>query len=176
MRRLLVQWFLFSFSFSSFVSTFALFAERRYTWHGQPFGPREVGYVFAFMGLLGIFMQGGMVGRMVKWMGEMKVVRLGFLTSAIGYAAVGFTYRVWELIAVQTFSSIGGSGLRPALTSVITQKAEKRETGVVIGLTQSLTSIAQIIAPILAGKLIDVHQLTLWAVISGVIALAALFV
>jgi len=176
MRRLLVQWFLFAFSFSSFISVFALFAERRYTWNGHPFGVREVGYVFAFTGFLGIIMQGGMVGRMVKWFGETKVIRLGFLTSAIGYAAIGFTYHVWDLLVVQTFSSIGGSGLRPALTSVITQKAERRETGVVIGLTQSLTSIAQIVAPIIAGKLIDIHQLTLWAVLSGAIALAALFV
>ncbi|MGA8596322.1 MAG: MFS transporter [Bryobacteraceae bacterium] len=175
MRRLLIQWFLFAFSFSSFVSVFALFAERRYFWHGHPFGVREVGYLFAFSGLLGIIMQGGLVGRMVKWLGETKVVRLGFLTSAIAYAAIGFTYRIWDLLVVQTFSSIGGAGLRPALTSVITQKAERRETGVVIGLTQSLTSIAQITAPVIAGKLIELHQLTLWAIVSGVVAFAALF-
>jgi MFS transporter, DHA1 family, tetracycline resistance protein len=175
MRRLLIQWFLFAFSFSSFVSVFALFAERRYTWHGHPFGVREVGYLFAFSGLLGIIMQGGLVGRMVKWLGETRVVRLGFLTSALSYAAIGFTYRIWDLLVVQTLSSVGGAGLRPALTSVITQKAERRETGVVIGLTQSLTSIAQITAPVIGGKLIELHQLTLWAVMSGVVALAALF-
>ena len=44
-----------------------------------------------------------------------------------------------------------------------------------IGLTQSLTSIAQIAAPLLAGKLIDLHMLTTWAVLTGAIALAALF-
>jgi MFS family permease len=176
MRRLLIQWFLFAFSFSSFVAVFALFAERRYTWHGHPFGVREVGYVFAFSGLVGIIMQGGLVGRMVKWLGEAKLIRLGFLSSALGYAAIGFTYHIWDLLVVQTVSSIGGAGLRPALTSVITQKAEKRETGVVIGLTQSLTSIAQIAAPVIAGKLIDLHQLTAWAILSGAVALAALFV
>lgn len=176
MRRLLTQWFLFAFSFSSFVAAFALFAERRYVWHGHPFGVREVGYVFAFSGFLGIIMQGGVVGRMVKWLGETKVVRLGFLTSGLGYAAIGFTYHLWDLLLVQTLSSIGGSGLRPALTSLITQKADRREQGVVIGLTQSLTSIAQITAPIIAGKLIDLHLLTTWAVMSGIVALLALFI
>ena len=170
MRRLLLKWFLFAFSFSTFISEFALFAERRYFWNGHPFGVREVGYVFAFSGLLGIIMQGGFVGRMVKWFGEAKVVRVGFLASAIGYVAMGFTYRVSSLLAVMTFSSIGGSGLRPALTSIITQKADRREQGVVLGLTQSLTSIAQITAPLIAGEMISQHLLTLWAVWAGVIA------
>ena len=175
MRRLLIQWFLFAFSFSSMMSGFALFAERRYFWNGHPFGVREVGYIFAFTGLLGIIMQGGMVGRMVKWFGERKIIRAGFAASALGYAAIGFTYHLWDLLLVQTFASIGTSGLRPALTSVITQKADRREQGVVLGLTQSLTSIAQIAAPLLAGKLIDLHLLTTWAVVSGIVALLALF-
>ena len=176
MRRLLARWFyFFAFSFSSFVSVFALFAERRYFWNGHPFGVREVGYAFALMGFLGMIMQGGMVGRLVKWMGERKLVSIGFLTSALCYAAFGFSYHVWSLVTIMVISSIGGSGLRPALTSMITQKAERREQGVVIGLTQSLTSIAQIAAPLLAGKLIDLHMLTTWAVLTGAIALAALF-
>lgn len=175
-RRLLLQWFLFAFSFSTFISEFALFAERRYSWHGRPFGVQEVGYVFAFTGFLGIIMQGGMVGRMVKWFGERKVVRIGFLTSAIGYAAMGFTYRLGGLLGVMAFSSLGGSGLRPALTSIITQQADRREQGVVIGLTQSLTSIAQITAPLIAGEMITLHWLTLWAIWAGLIAFLALFV
>ena len=40
----------FAFSFSTFVSGFALFAERRYTHHGLPFGPKEVGYIYAYSG------------------------------------------------------------------------------------------------------------------------------
>jgi DHA1 family tetracycline resistance protein-like MFS transporter len=176
MRRLLIQWFLFAFSFSSMMSGFALFAERRYVWNGHPFGVREVGYVFAFTGLLGIIMQGGMVGRMVKWLGEPNMIRIGFAASAISYAAFGFTYHVWDLLLVQVFSTIGTSGLRPALTSVISQRADRREQGVVLGLTQSLTSIAQITAPLLAGNLIDLHLLTTWAIVSGIVALLALFV
>jgi len=52
---------------------------------------------------------------------------------------------------------------------MITQKAGKREQGVIMGLTQSLTSIAQIGAPILAGILIDHQFLTIWALCAGVL-------
>lgn len=180
LARLLAQWLLFAFSFSTFVSGFALFAERRYTWNGHAVGVREVGYVFAFSGALGIIMQGGVVGRLVKWLGERQVVRIGFLTSMIGYAAVGFTHTIGQLLWVSALSSAGGAGLRPALTSLITQKAGRREQGVIIGLTQSLMSIAQITAPLISGLLIDAHDkfhdgrfLTIWAVWGGTLAGAA---
>jgi MFS transporter, DHA1 family, tetracycline resistance protein len=175
LARLLMQWLLFSFSFSTFVSGFALFAERRYQWNGHPVGVREVGYIFAFNGFLGIIMQGGVVGRMVKWMGERKVVRLGFFTAMLGYAAVGFTRTIGQLLWVNALSSAGGAGLRPALTSLVTQKAGKREQGVIIGLTQSLMSVAQITAPVISGVLIDHRFLTTWGIWAGVLAGLALF-
>lgn len=173
--RLLMQWLLFSFSFSTFISGFALFAERRYVWNGHPVGVTEIGYIFAFSGFLGIIMQGGVVGRLVKWLGEKRVVQIGFITSALGYAAVGFTRTVWELLGVNALSSVGGAGLRPALTSLVTQKAGKREQGTIIGLTQSLMSIAQITAPLISGVLIQHRYLTIWAIWAGVLAALALF-
>lgn len=176
LAHLLMQWLLFSFAFSTFIAGFALFAERRYYWNGHPVGVREVGYIFAFNGFLGIIMQGGVVGRMVKWIGERAVVRVGFITAGIGYVLVGLTTTVGQLLWVMALTSVGGAGLRPALSSLVTQKAGKREQGVIIGLTQSLTSVAQITAPIVAGILIDHHLLTTWAVWAGVLSgLALLF-
>jgi MFS family permease len=175
LARLLTQWLLFALSFSTFISGFALFAERRYIWDGHPVGVREVGYIFAFNGFIGMIMQGGMVGRMVKLLGERRVVQLGFLTSLIGYTAIGFTQTVGQLLWVMAFSSICGAGLRPALTSMVTQKAGRREQGVILGLTQSLTSVAQIVAPILAGYMIDRGLLTTWAIWAGVLAGLAMF-
>ena len=170
LARLLAQWLLFALSFSTFVSGFALFAERRYQWNGHPVGVREVGYIFAFNGFIGIFMQGGLVGRLVKWFGERTVVQVGFVSTLVGYAALGFTRTIWQLLWVIGLSSIFGAGLRPALTALISHQAGRREQGVVIGLTQSITSIAQITAPVFAGFLIDRQLLTTWAVWAGFLA------
>jgi MFS family permease len=103
------------------------------------------------------------------------VVRLGFFTAMLGYAAIGFTRTIGQLLWVNALSSAGGAGLRPALTSLVTQKAGKREQGVIIGLTQSLMSIAQITAPIISGVLIDHRYLTTWGIWAGVLAGLALF-
>jgi MFS family permease len=173
---LLVRWALFAFSFSTFVSGFALFAERRYQWNGHVVGVREIGYIFAFFGFIGIIMQGGVVGRMVKAMGEERVIILGFLGSFLGYAGLAFTHTISSMLWVLGFSSVIGAGLRPALTSLISQKAGKREQGVIIGLTQSLTSIAQIVAPVIGGALIQEKLLSTWCIWAGVLGGLALLV
>jgi MFS family permease len=182
LARLLLQWLFFAFSFSTFISGFALFAERRYTWNGHAVGVREVGYIFAFTGFIGMIMQGGVVGRLVQWFGEARVIQIGFITSLIGDVAIGFTRTIGQLLWVAGLANVGGAGLRPSLTSVITQAADKREVGVVIGLTQSLMSVAQITAPIISGLLInaddkyhDQRFLIAWAVWAGVLSGLALF-
>jgi MFS transporter, DHA1 family, tetracycline resistance protein len=167
--RLLWQFFFFAFSFAMFVSGFALYAERRYTMNGHPFGPKEVGYVFLYVGFLGTILQGGLIGRLVKMFGERKLVFTGFGLSAIGYGVLAWTRTLGQLLGASTISAFSGV-LRPSLTSLITQQAGRREQGVVLGLTQSITSVCQIIAPLIAGALIERDQLAVWALATGIVA------
>ena len=170
LASLLWQFFSFTFTFAIFMSGFALFAERRYTWNGHPFGVKEVGYVFAYVGFLGIILQGGLIGRLVRKFGEEKLVFSGFVTATAGFALMGFTYRLPGLLVASSIASFGTGVLRPALTSLITQRAARDEQGVVLGLTQSLMSVAQIIGPVIAGFLIDHRLLTTWAVAGAAVS------
>ncbi len=162
----LFQFLAFAFAFAMFTAGFPLFAERR-----LHFGPEQVGYAWAYAGLLGIFLQGPALGKMVKKFGESNLNRIGFLGYAAGYAALAFSFDVRALIVATTFCAIG-SLVRPTLTSMITQSAPRQEQGVVLGLTQSLTSIAQIAGPPFAGLLIQHGMLGSW----GVVAAAVVFV
>jgi MFS transporter, DHA1 family, tetracycline resistance protein len=172
---LLWQFFAFTFAFSMFISGFALFAERRYTWNGQPFGPKQVGYVYAFVGFLGIILQGGLIGRLVKRFGEAKLTWAGFFMAAVGFSMLAFTYSIPLLLLVSAIASIGTGALRPALTSLITQKASRSEQGAVLGLNQSLMSISAIVAPFIAGLLIDHRLLAAWALGAAVVSAIGLF-
>jgi DHA1 family tetracycline resistance protein-like MFS transporter len=173
--RLLWQFFFFAFSFALFMSGFALYAQRRYTFHGHPFGVKEVSYVFVWVGFLGIIMQGGLIGRLVKIFGERTLVWSGFAISGIGYALLAWTRTIGGLLGACTVNSCSGM-LRPAVTSLITQQAGRREQGVVLGLTQSITSISQIIAPVIAGSLIDREQLGAWALATAGVAFLGMLV
>src|SRR5271163_3076847 len=161
---LLWQFLAFAFAFSMFMSGFALFAERRYTWHGAAFGVQQVGYVYAFLGLLGVILQGGLMGRSVKWVGEVNLARAGFFCGLVGLVALGFTHSIPLLLVTAAVASSGTGIIRPTVTSMITQKAGRSEQGVILGLTQSLNSICAIAAPALAGFLIDHSLLSTWAV------------
>lgn len=166
--KILVQFFLFSFAFSCFTSNFALFAERRFlTSGGAPWGAGEVGKLFAYSGLLGIILQGGILGRLVKRYGEHKLVIAGFLSCAAGYAVLGNAYDLTILLVSATILSFGNGVLRPALTARITQVVGRQEQGTAIGISQSLGSIALILAPPTGGFLINHHWLLPWALVAG---------
>jgi MFS family permease len=92
-------------------------------------------------------------------------VQIGFATAAIGYAGLTFTYNVPWLLVVAAVSSFGSGVLRPALTSLITQKAGRSEQGSVLGLTQSMMSVCQIVAPFIGGMLIDHGLLGGWGLL-----------
>jgi MFS transporter, DHA1 family, tetracycline resistance protein len=168
--NLLLQYTAFAVSFAMFVSALALFVERRLTWHGKPFGPTQTGYVWAYAGFLGILLQGPALGRLVKRFGERALNRTGFAAYVVGYAMLAFTHSIPWLLASTTVLAIGGL-VRPTLTSLITQHAPREEQGVVMGLTQSLTSAAQIAGPPLAGLLIQYGFLSVWGLLVAAVAL-----
>jgi len=171
---LLAQFLCFAFAFATFTSGFALFAERTFTWNGRPFSPREIGYLFAYAGFLGILLQGGLIGRLVRRFGEPALVRTGFAAMGLGYLLLAATNRVGPLVGVTTLASFGQGVLRPALTSLVSRQAGANEQGVVLGLSQSLGSVAQILAPPLGGVLIGHGALATWAQVAAFASLLGL--
>ena len=169
--KLFLQFFCFAFAFSTFIAGFALFAERTFTWNGHPFGPREVGYLFGFNGFLGIILQGGLIGRLVKRFGEAGLTRAGFAAVFLAQVTLGFSHSLPPLLVVSFLSSFGNGVLRPSITSLITRSVGRHEQGVALGFNQSINSVAQIVAPVLAGFLISKGQLSLWAWVAALSAL-----
>jgi MFS transporter, DHA1 family, tetracycline resistance protein len=172
---LLLEFMMFMLGFSIFISGFALFAERRFTLHGMPFGPREVGYLYAFSGFMGLIVQGGLLGRLVKRFGERKLVMTGFLSMSFGYALLSGVHWIPAILIASAFGSFGTGVLRPALTSLITQSVGRHEQGLVLGLNQSLNSVAQIVAPVLSGFLINEGLLTFWPLSAASMGLIGLY-
>jgi MFS family permease len=168
---LYLQFFLFTFSFSAFMSGFALFAERQFEWTS-----REVGYLFAYSGFLGIILQGGLMGRLVKRLGERRLVISGFVAAATAYIVLGFTATLPLLIVVTTISAYGNGVLRPALTSEITQQVDRHEQGVALGISGSLSSLAMTIAPPTGGSLLDQRWLVAWTLVPATAAALGLAV
>ncbi len=171
LRALYIQFFLFSFAFSCFFSGFALFAGLHpdFLW-----GPDEVGYLFAYAGLLGIIIQGGLLGRLVKRYREFKLAIFAFVASIVAYVLVGFATTVAMLVIASTINAFGQGILRPVLTARLTQAVDRHEQGVVLGISGSLGSVAMFLSPPTGGALLDRHWLVAWAMIPAAVSLLGL--
>lgn len=163
------QFLMFSLGFAMFTSGMPLFVERRLTWAGQAFGPEQVGYVWAFAGLLGVMWQGPALGRLVKRFGELALNRAGFLGYLGGYSILAFCHSI-PVLLIATAVTSAGSLVRPSLTSLITHAAPPEDQGVVLGLTQSLSSGSLILGPLASGYLIEHGLLTTWGLTAASIA------
>jgi MFS family permease len=126
--------------------------------------------VFGYVGLLAIFLQGGGIGWLVRRFDETALVLAGFVALTAAYVGLGVSYTLAPLLIVSALASFGHGVLRPVLSSLITQHAARHEQGVVLGLTQSLMSVASMAAPVAAGYLIGLDRLTDWAWLAAVFA------
>jgi DHA1 family tetracycline resistance protein-like MFS transporter len=171
LRALYIQFFLFSFGFSCFFSGFALFAEH------NPYlrwGADEVGYLFAYAGLLGIFLQGGLLGRLVKRFGELRLTTLfAFVAATVAYTLIGLSQTVLMIVVAITVSTFGHGLLRPVLTSRLTQAVGRHEQGVVLD-PGSLSSVAMVLAPPTGGAMLDRHWIVAWALIPAAVSVIGL--
>jgi MFS transporter, DHA1 family, tetracycline resistance protein len=168
---LYLQFFLFCFSFSAFMSGFALFAKSRFHWTSG-----DVGYMFAYAGFLGIILQGGLLGRLVKRFGEPALALAGFATAVVAYLMLGFAATLAVLIISATISSFSNGVLRPVITSELTQRVGRHEQGVAIGISGSLNSLAMMMAPPVGGLFLNYDWLLAWTLVPGSIAALGLIV
>jgi MFS family permease len=164
-----LQFFFFTFAFSCFTSGFALYAEARFGWSAH-----QTGYLFAYAGVLGIILQGGLIGRLVKKFGEIQLALAGFVAAVVAYVLMGFAYTLVVLLVTATINSFGNGVLRPVLTSRITQLVGRHEQGAALGISGSLSSLAMTVAPITGGVMLDLDSTMGWAFVSGGAALLGL--
>ena len=113
---------------------------------------QSVGYVYAVMGLVAAVVQGGLVGRLKKLLGEERMIPAGLIVSAVGMAGIALaTTPVMATVAISLFGA--GHGLiRPANASLISQRA-KVGHGLAIGLLDSMDSLGRILGPVAGGAL-----------------------
>ena len=79
LRGLMVLFFLVMFCFSMMETTLALFCQARFG-----FGARETSWLFVFVGVVLVIVQGGLLGRLVRRFGERRLILAGIVLMALG--------------------------------------------------------------------------------------------
>jgi multidrug resistance protein len=150
----LVIYFLFIVAFSIMTTSFSLYTMFRFGYDAT-----HTGYLFAYVGLIAVIIQGGLIGRLVKRFGELPLVIFGALCFAISLFSVPFVGPAAGGLAALLVGggvfSMGNSLATPALTSLASKSVGPAEQGVVLGVTQSVASLARAVGPFLAAMLIN---------------------
>jgi len=112
-------------------------------------------WLFGYMGLMTALMQGGVIGRLSARVSEVRLVGLGTGLLAIGVGAVPFARPVAPLLVALAAVAFGQGIASPVLSSLISKSAGGAEHGGVLGVSQSLASLARILGPLWGGALFD---------------------
>jgi len=147
---LLALYFIVTAAFSSFEATFALFTERRFG-----FTVATIGYVFAFIGCTLALVQGVLVGRVVRRMGEARLIPAAITVIAIGLGLVPFVWSVPTLLGAVGTLAVGMGFNGPALSSMVSRLTHADDQGGMLGLAASLASLGRVVGPAWGGYLFD---------------------
>jgi DHA1 family tetracycline resistance protein-like MFS transporter len=146
LSRLLLIFFLVILAFAGMESTFALWAIGQFGW-----GPRQIGYVFSYFGLISATLQGGTIGRLTRLFGEERLLLCGLGLIGTGLLVLPFTHGLAVLALAVTTLALGMGLMQPSLTSLISRRAGREEQGEVMGVSQSVGSLSRVLGPVAAG-------------------------
>lgn len=133
--------FLFQLAHNVLPSVFVLYMGHRYGW-----SPQTIGLTLMASGISGILVQGLVVGRVVKAVGERGALLIGLFSGFAGFmiyalAPTGFLY----LCGLPIFALSGL--IQPGLQGLMTRRVLPNEQGQLQGANAAMMGIASIIGP-----------------------------
>jgi len=186
---IIAVFFLATFCFTCFETTLGLLVSQQF---GLDLVKNKgtIYFLFAYAGLVGATVQGGAIGRLVKKMGEPKLISVSLILFALGMAPFPFIHGTeplswtglihpgglaWlELFFFLALLSIGSALTRPPVFGLISILTPAHEQGATIGVAQSAGSLARIVGPVFATTLFTHHPALPYLVCSGISLIAGL--
>ena len=176
--------FLFLMAFSMMHGTFILFTAMSVDSGGLGWSEIENGWIFAFIGLLGVIVQGGLIGPLSDRFGMHRLMILGTVLCGLGIASLPYVTpeSAWLILGSSAGLAIGNGLFSPTQSSLLTFEAQNggHELGMVMGAQEGYGALARILGPLLAAYLwsVTVEGTGIWTFhtcfrVSGIIFLLA---
>jgi multidrug resistance protein len=152
---LLAIYFIVIMAFSGFEATFALFSEARFGYTAA-----SIGFLFTFIGVVLAVVQGVLVGRVVKRIGERRLIPFAITSIAIAIGMLPFVWNVPGLLAALALLAVGMGFNSPSITSMVSRLSDADDQGGILGLASSLASLGRVAGPAWGGYLYDQFGMT----------------
>lgn len=150
-----------AFGLAGFESIYSLYVNQVHH-----FDLGTIAAVLTVNGVLSLILQVFLFDRLVIWFGEVKIIRWSFFISVIGTLIVIYDHSHWQLFVATLIVYEGFDMLRPAITTLLTKMSEDNQ-GLLNGINMSLTSVGNIIGPLLSGALLDMNYQAPYLVVAG---------
>jgi MFS family permease len=137
-------------AFQGSFSVLALFLNARFNVTEQ-----TIGYFFMYIGSISVFTRVLLLGRMVDWLGEVKLSRLGLLLLAAGVLGMPLSRNLWMLAITVALIPLGTAFTFPCVTAMLSRVISPRERGLYMGMQQTYGGVARVIAPLFFGWSFD---------------------
>ena len=135
----------YTLAFSGMESVFALFSQHTYGW-----GAPQNGYVFTYVGVIMVVVQGGLIGRMVKQWGERRLLIGGLVLLAGGLALLAVSTTLAILLVALALLSIGNGAVSPTSSTLLSLASPPAARGATLGLAQGIAGLGRAVGPLLA--------------------------
>jgi MFS family permease len=145
----IATYFFLIVGFSIMTTLFALFTEKRFGYDAQ-----ANGYLFGFVGVVSVIVQGGLIGRLIKMFGEVALARAGMILTTLSLALLPMSSNLAFLLLISAGLSAGSGFASPPLSGLASQMIESSWQGRALGLMQSAGSTARLLGPLLGGWLL----------------------
>lgn len=162
--------FISMISLSNLFSTFALFLQKRFD-----YGIYESSLIFAYFGICSAIIQGLLVGKLVKRFSEAKLLCVSTFLLTVGMFMISYMPNIYLILIASTLIFFGNGIINPCLTSLITQRAKDNQTGVTLGVSQSIGSLARIFGPLWGGFIFQFAGYHYPYLTGGIFALVSFF-
>jgi predicted MFS family arabinose efflux permease len=141
-RRLLLIFFLVTLAFSAMETTYAILAKDLFR-----LDARQVSWLFAYIGVIVVVVQGGLIGPLTRRFGEKRLLVAGLALQAVGLAALPATGGVVGLLLATAPLALGSGLANPALMSLLSRMSRADDQGGTLGIGQSASAIGRIVGP-----------------------------
>jgi len=135
-------------AFAGMESIFGLWTNARFGW-----GPRQVGFCFAVIGVIASLGQGLLTGRLARRFGEGRVLATGLSIIAVSLLITPFAPHPSLAIVAVGCTAFGQSLVFPCVAALISRASPPDRQGQMLGLNMAAGSLARIGGPLLAGPL-----------------------
>jgi len=147
---LVLVFFLATLSFTAYEVTLGLLVSKNFELDYRGGDAGKIANLFAYCGIIGVLAQGGLIGRLLKLLGEARLIAASLLLTGIALIPLPFVTGWAALLGVLGVLSLGASLTRPPVFGMISQLSPPDEQGAYLGVVQSVGSLARICGPILA--------------------------